>query len=97
MGIIREGKLVASDTVDNLIHTNIRQVRLVIAEQEIQMCEDAIKNMQGVADYRLSGREMHFAYQGEIAFLLKTLRSFKVEDMLLEEPSLEDVFMHFYM
>lgn len=96
-GIIREGKLVASDTVDNLIHTNIRQVRLVIAEQEVQMCEDAIKNMLGVADYSRSGREMKFAYQGEIAFLLRTIRSFKVEDMLLEEPSLEDVFMHFYM
>ena len=37
-----------------------------------------------------------FLYSGEINSLLKTLTEKKILQLTIEEPSLEEVFMHYY-
>lgn len=42
------------------------------------------------------GREEDFIYRGEINELLRQLAGHDISDIVIEEPELEEVFMHFY-
>lgn len=42
------------------------------------------------------GKEERFSYEGTAQELLAKLQNMKVEDVLIEEPSLEEIFMHYY-
>ena len=42
------------------------------------------------------GKEEDFIYRGNIGEFLKGLAGHDISDILIEEPELEDVFMHFY-
>ena len=71
--IIREGKLIRTDTVENLTKTNAKHVRFV-----------------------KDGIEEDFIYRGNLNELLRDLACHDVSDIVIEEPELEEVFMHFY-
>ncbi|MCR4598536.1 MAG: ABC transporter ATP-binding protein [Acetatifactor sp.] len=71
--IIREGKLIKADTVENLTKTSAKHIR---------MTKD--------------GKEEDFIYRGNVNEFLKGLAGHDISDILIEEPELEDVFMHFY-
>lgn len=45
---------------------------------------------------RADGKEKEFVYTGEIRELIHQLDAMEVEDVLIEEPSLEELFMHYY-
>ena len=45
---------------------------------------------------RADGQEKEFVYTGDIKELIHKLDGMKVEDVLIEEPSLEELFMHYY-
>ena len=85
--IIREGRLIACDTIDHLAHTGAKFIRA-----------------EGVRDLRLDGMSkvvqtdggMEFVYSGSMNELLKALSAHDVQDLSIEEPSLEDVFMQYY-
>lgn len=44
----------------------------------------------------LNGKEERFSYEGNIQELLSKLQKMAVEDVLIEEPSLEEIFLHYY-
>jgi len=71
--IIKEGKLLVTDTVEHLTKTQAKHVRLV---------------KQGV--------EEDFVYRGDVGTLLRELAGQDLTDVSIEEPELEEVFLHFY-
>lgn len=87
-GIIKEGKLVRVDTVENLTRSNLRKVKLTGVSQ--------LPDLPGIRELQKQENGLHFSYTGEMSRLLKALQGLKVQDLLVEEPSLEEIFMHFY-
>lgn len=71
--IIREGKIITTDTVQNLSKSNVRRVKL-----------------------RKNGKLEEFVYTGDMKKLIGRLQVEEIEDLIIEEPSLDEVFMHFY-
>lgn len=71
--IIREGRLIRTDTVENLAKSDLRRVKV-----------------------RAGGREQEFVHTGDMRGLLRRLYEMAPEDVLIEEPSLEELFMHYY-
>ena len=71
--IIKEGKIIRVDSVENLSKSNLRRVRI---------WED--------------GQEKAFSYTGEMKKLIGELEGRNIEDLLIEEPSLDELFMHYY-
>lgn len=71
--IIKEGKLVGTDTIANLSKSNLRRVRI-----------------------REKGQEKEFVHDGDIKELLSRLNQMALEDVLIEELPLEEIFMHYY-
>lgn len=71
--IIREGKIIRTDTVENLSHSNLRHVKVW-------------KN----------GQQEEYTYTGSMKELVHKLDGMEIEDLLIEEPPLDELFMHFY-
>lgn len=86
--IIKEGKLVALDSVENLSKTNAKRVTLhgVNAVPE----ELGAKSVEAGAD------DVSFLYSGDIKKLLNTVQQLPIHDMSIVEPDLEEIFMHYY-
>ncbi len=86
--VIREGKILVSDKVENLVHTNAKKVALSgISEPP---------KLNGIGNAEIDGDTVKFLYSGEPRELLNALAALPITDMSITEPDLEEIFMHYY-
>ncbi|MBO5113825.1 MAG: ABC transporter ATP-binding protein [Lachnospiraceae bacterium] len=71
--IIREGKLICTDTVENLTRTNTKRIRMI-----------------------RDGKEEDFVFKGDLNQLFAGFAGHDIEDIVIEEPELDEIFMHYY-
>jgi ABC-2 type transport system ATP-binding protein len=86
--IIKEGKLIAVDSVSNLTKTSARKV-LLRGISEAPM-------IPGIVILHSDSSSVSFMYQGNSKNLISALNDMEVQDVIIEEPSLEEIFMHYY-
>ncbi len=87
--IIREGSLIACDTVEALSRTNARRVHL-------QGTAD-LSLLPGVRDVQRAENALSFLYSGDIHTLLQFLAGQPIADLTISEPDLEEIFLHYYL
>ena len=88
-GIIREGKLVLLDTVDNLAHTGVKKVAVKGAA--------SIPELAGIEDVKADGDQTTFLYSGEVKALLTSLCGMDISDITITDPELDEIFMNYYV
>ena len=86
--IVRDGRIIACDSVDALSKTNAKRIT-------VHGTVD-LENLSGIRDRKASENSVSFLYSGEMNSLLATLASGQVDDLTVTEPDLEEVFMHYY-
>ena len=93
VAILREGKLQAVRRVDELTHNDFRHMRLRFREP---VAASAIASVPGVSEVTTEGKALSFQLVGDVDPLLKAISSYYVEDIEVQEPTLEEVFLKFY-
>lgn len=92
VGIIRNGRLIELDTVENLLAEGGTVVTVRLAEEP----PAAALEFPGVASVdRLNG-DYRFVLAREFDALIDRLGEYTVLDLEVRDASIEDVFMHFY-
>lgn len=86
--IIRDGKIIACDSVEVLSKTNAKRVTVHGAVD--------LEHLIGVRNRKDTGDSISFLYSGDMNNLLRTLSSGQVSDLTITEPDLEEVFLHYY-
>lgn len=86
--IIRDGRIIACSSVDDLSKTSAKRVTV---HGSINL-----EHLRGVRDRRDTEDSVSFLYSGDMDSLLSTLSSGQVDDLTVTEPDLEEVFLHFY-
>ncbi len=86
--IIKEGKLIAMDSVSKLSNTNARKVIIR------GLCEPL--SIEGISNVYSDANTTSFIYQGTSKALIHALDNMDATDILIEEPSLEEIVLHFY-
>ena len=86
--VIREGKIIACDSVDKLAESSARRVTL---RGNIQR-----KDLPKCRDWKELGDAVSFLYSGDINTLIRTLSAADIQDMTIAEPDLEEIVLHFY-
>ena len=86
--VIREGKIIACDTVDRLAESSARRVTLRGGLKREDLPE--------AVDWKELGDTVSFLYNGDINKLIRTLAGTNVQDMTISEPDLEEIVLHFY-
>lgn len=86
--IIREGRLVACDSVDALAKTNAKRVTIVGVVN--------VDGLEGVRDKRKELEAVSFLYSGDMNELVKHISKSDIKDISITEPDLEEIFLHYY-
>lgn len=86
--IIRDGKLIACDSVDALSKTNAKRVTL--------HGRAALDNLEGIRDRMDIDGSISFLYSGDMNVLIKRLSAGHITDLTVSEPDLEEIFLHYY-
>ncbi|UPV72990.1 ABC transporter ATP-binding protein [Halorussus limi] len=92
VGIVRDGRLVAMEDVEELLDRSGKRVRVAVEEA----LDPADFEIAGVHDLDAGDGDASFMFTGEYDALLDHLREYTVRDLEIEEAPLEDVFMKFY-
>lgn len=91
VAIIKEGRLVTVETVDNLIKKSLKNVTLTVPRPELVELQ-----LDGIMNREISGPHLKLLYSGDMRALINELPECPFTDILIEEPSLEEIFMHYY-
>lgn len=86
--VIREGQILASDSVENLGHTGAKRVTLR------GICR--APRIENIRDVKVAGDTVSFLYSGKPQYLLKELSCLSLDDITIAEPDLEEIFLHYY-
>jgi ABC-2 type transport system ATP-binding protein len=92
VGIIRGGELVALEDIDDLLNRGGKRVRVHTAEP---LAREELA-LDGVVEFESVGRESQFTFAGDYNRLVAALADHDIVDLEIDEPPIEDVFMHFY-
>jgi ABC-2 type transport system ATP-binding protein len=91
VGIIREGKIAEISDIHTLQQNNYKKVRV-----EAQGLDPNAFNLPGVTNLQAEDSQVHFFFKGDINTVLQKIAPLKVSDLTIEEPTLEEIFMHYY-
>lgn len=86
--IIREGRIIASGSVEALSKTSAKHISL--------RGHAPLSQLPGVRDLKESPEGVSFLYSGEMQPLLTALAAGSIRDLSVSEPDLEEIFLHFY-
>ena len=86
--IIREGKLIACDSVDALSKTNAKRITIQGLKTEKLPTE--------VWDVKNGDDVVSFLYGGDMKAMMKWLAEEEFADLTIAEPELEEIFLHYY-
>ncbi|MBQ9961251.1 MAG: ABC transporter ATP-binding protein [Firmicutes bacterium] len=86
--IIREGRIVAEGSVEELAASAAK--RVVIGGKV------DLAGLEGIRDLSATDEGATFLYTGKADKLIKHLAAFDVADLSIAEPDLEEIFMHYY-
>ncbi len=86
--VIREGRLLFCDQVENLVHTNAKKIALSGIPEP--------PKINGISNVENDGDVVRFLYSGEARELLNALAPLPITDVNITEPDLEEIFMHYY-
>ncbi len=95
VGIIRQGKLVAVESVEDLTARRLHRTRITFAEA---VPEAAFSTLSGVrvSEHADDGRTIVLEVSGDIDGVLKAAASYHAVTLEAEQPSLEEAFLSLY-
>ncbi|MEE6452599.1 ABC transporter ATP-binding protein [Gottfriedia acidiceleris] len=92
VAIIKEGKIVTVEKISTLQENNYKRFKI-----DIQNGVDPnFFNMPGVNNISTKGKTISFIFKGNINKVLKKIAEIEIENLWIEEPDLEEIFLHYY-
>lgn len=91
VAIVRDGAIASVEDMAQLRGSACKRVTLTLREGGFNP-----GRLEGVASLEERGREVTFLYRGDCQRLLAQLSGYPLENVDITEPSLEEMFMHYY-
>jgi ABC-2 type transport system ATP-binding protein len=91
VGIIREGKIVEISDIRTLQQNNYKKINLTA-----QGLDPKAFDLPGVTNMLAENGSLHFFFKGDINSVLHRISGLQLTDVSIEEPTLEEIFMHYY-
>ena len=94
VGIIRDGRLVAVESVESLREHALRSVTVTF---DGPFDAAGLARLPGFTDVSVTGQTVRGRLAGHTDELVKAASRYTVTDLLCEEPDLEEIFFHYYV
>lgn len=94
VAIIRDGLIVKVEDMKTLRNEKFKRFAIEFADTEV--LPDEAFQLPGIVNVEKEGPTTRFLFGGDINLVLERLYGRKVVNLLVEEPSLEEIFLHYY-
>jgi len=91
VAIIKEGRILEVEEIEKLRRGLVQKVRIVFKDEIAAGLE-----LPGIIHQARNGRTIDMLYEGDINELVRLMAGRELENLWLEEPPLEEVFLHYY-
>jgi len=92
VAIIKEGRIISVENIKTLQSNNYKKFRIEMDE----IIEKDYFNIDGVANLSVEERSVAFLFNGDINQIINKIHGKRINNLIVEEPALEEVFMHYY-
>lgn len=92
VAIIKEGKIIKLEKISNLTENNYKKFRIE-TKSEI---DKSYFSIGGVSNIEIKGNAVSFLFKGNINMIMKKISDIEISNVLIEEPALEEIFIHYY-
>ncbi|MFZ2125502.1 MAG: ABC transporter ATP-binding protein [Candidatus Saccharimonadales bacterium] len=93
VAIIKDGKIIKVEKISNLVEKTHKRFKL---ETQVEVDKKRFAGLTGISGLVISGKSISFLYQGRLNDITKVIASLNLTNILIEEPDLEEIFMHYY-
>lgn len=93
VAIIKEGKIIRTEKISDLFGGTYKRFHLEVAGK---LAKDYFDDLDGIGDLSIKDRLVSFLYKGRINDVTKKLAGLNLTNLLVEEPDLEEIFLHYY-
>ena len=91
VAIIKEGSIVKLEDIKTLSAVHYKKITV-----KGDKLDESKFNIEGVSELQKQAHEIKFYYNGDINKMIGAIGAETVQDVLIEDPSLEEIFMHYY-
>jgi ABC-2 type transport system ATP-binding protein len=93
VAIIKEGKIIQLEDIDTLRKKQLKKVTI----EFINLVDPADLSFPGIVNLNMAkGNGLSFMFSGDINELVRFLSGKMINNLMIEEPSLDEIFMHYY-
>jgi ABC-2 type transport system ATP-binding protein len=92
VGIVKDGYLIKLEDMNTLREKTYKRVMI----ESTTPIDQNLFHINGTRDFKLDGDKLSFLYSGDINLLTEKIASLSVSDLLIDDPDLEEIFMHYY-
>ena len=93
VAIIKEGRIINVEKISSLVDNTYKKFKL---EAAAKIDKAILAGLEGVSGLEVSGNTASFLYRGQVNRITKLLAGLDLTNLLVEEPDLEEVFLHYY-
>lgn len=92
VAIIKEGKIIKLETMSNLTENNYKKFKLDVKSE----IDKNFFALSGISNLEIKDKTISFLFKGNINLILKKIAEIDIYNLWIEEPNLEEIFMHYY-
>src|SRR5665647_1360904 len=92
VAIIKEGKIIKLEKISTLQESNHKKFKIEIKSK----IDDNYFKITGITNLEIKGNIISFLFSGNINFIMKKISEIEITNLWIEEPDLEEIFMHYY-
>ncbi|GKX31213.1 ABC transporter ATP-binding protein [Vallitalea longa] len=92
VAIIKDGKIIRIESIESLRQNKYKRFSV---ESHNNLPKSAF-NIDGITELQLSENKATFIYKGDINIIINKLGNIEMTNLLVEEPTLEEIFMYYY-
>lgn len=92
VAFIKDGRLIKLEKMSDLQENSYKKIKI---EAKTNINIDTF-SMDGVSKLDIKGRNVDFIFKGNINALLKIIAEIDLMNISIDEPDLEEIFMHYY-
>jgi ABC-2 type transport system ATP-binding protein len=96
VGIVKDGKLVYSEELKTYRSLTGKKITLDLMQGDALVVLNSLKKELDIDEVGLNERRLEFFYKGDMQKLLEIIKTFRITDILIEVPTLDDFFLSYY-
>lgn len=92
VAIIKDGTIIRVDQIKTLLENATKRITLELASEP----DPARFELEGVTEFATTNHTVSFLYHGPVNSITRLLAEQDLMDFIVEEPDLEEIFLHYY-